>query len=110
MQGAAITEKSSVKYAVYRKTLSKRSGSVLLFRCIGFPIIITNGSERLLRSPESLSSFKVIPFSFLLLISALLMASLFGICAATFGNNQSAVVGLFGGGDVVQCCKVISRD
>ena len=39
-----------------------------------------------------------------------IMTCLQRIRAATFGNNQSAVVGLFGVGDVVQCCKVISRD
>ena len=30
--------------------------------------------------------------------------------AATFCYDKPAVVGLFGVGDVVQCCKVISRD
>ena len=71
------------------------------FYCLGvsvFPIIITDGSEGLLRSPESLSSFEIIPFSFLLLILALLMASLFGIGAAPFCDYQSAVICLFGVG------------
>ena len=36
--------------------------------------------------------------------------SLFGISAAPLRENQSAVIRLFGVGDVVQCCKVISRD
>ena len=39
-----------------------------------------------------------------------IMTCLQRIRAATFGDNQSAFVGLFGVGDVVQCCKVISRD
>ena len=39
-----------------------------------------------------------------------IMTCLQRIRAATFGNNQSAVFGLFGVGNVVQCCKVISRD
>lgn len=39
-----------------------------------------------------------------------IMTCLQRIRAATFGNDQSAVVGLFGVGNVVQCCKVISRD
>jgi hypothetical protein len=30
--------------------------------------------------------------------------------AATFCYDKPAIVGLFGVGDVVQCCKVISRD
>ena len=40
-------------------------------------IVITNGSEVLYRSPESLSSFKVIPLLSFLLISALFMAEIF---------------------------------
>ena len=39
-----------------------------------------------------------------------IMTCLQRIRAAPFGDNQSAVIGLFGVGDVVQCCKVISRD
>ena len=39
-----------------------------------------------------------------------IMTCLQRIRAATFGDNQSAVIGLVGVGDVVQCCKVISRD
>ena len=39
-----------------------------------------------------------------------IMTCLQRIRAAPLGDNQSAVVGLFGVGDVVQCCKVISRD
>ena len=39
-----------------------------------------------------------------------IMTCLQRIRAAPFGDNQSAVVGLFGVGDVVQCGKVISRD
>ena len=39
-----------------------------------------------------------------------IMTCLQRIRAASFGDNQSAVVGLVGVGDVVQCCKVISRD
>ena len=39
-----------------------------------------------------------------------IMTCLQRIRTAPPGNIQSAVVGLFGVGDVVQCCKVISRD
>ena len=39
-----------------------------------------------------------------------IMTCLQRIRAATFCDYQSAVVGLVGVGDVVQCCKVISRD
>ena len=39
-----------------------------------------------------------------------IMTCLQRIRAATFGDDEPAVVGLFGVGDVVQCCKVISRD
>ena len=39
-----------------------------------------------------------------------IMTCLQRIRAATFGDNQSAVIGLVGVGNVVQCCKVISRD
>ena len=39
-----------------------------------------------------------------------IMTCLQRIRAAPFGNNQSAVICLFGVGNVVQCCKVISRD
>ena len=38
-----------------------------------------------------------------------IMTCLQRIRAATFGDNQSAVIDLVGVGDVVQCCKVISR-
>ena len=39
-----------------------------------------------------------------------IMTCLQRIRAATFCYDKPAVVGLFGVGDVVQCCKVISRD
>ena len=39
-----------------------------------------------------------------------IMTCLQRIRAATFGDNQSAVIRLFRICDVVQCCKVISRD
>ena len=39
-----------------------------------------------------------------------IMTRLQRIRAATFGDDEPAVVCLFGVGDVVQCCKVISRD
>lgn len=39
-----------------------------------------------------------------------IMTCLQRIRAATFCYDKLAVVGLFGVGDVVQCCKVISRD
>lgn len=39
-----------------------------------------------------------------------IMTCLQRIGAATFCYDKPAVVGLFGVGDVVQCCKVISRD
>ena len=39
-----------------------------------------------------------------------IMTCLQRIRAATFGDNQSAVICLFGVGNVVQYCKVISRD
>ena len=39
-----------------------------------------------------------------------IMTCLQRIRAATFGDDEPAVVGLFGVGNVVQCCKVISRD
>ena len=39
-----------------------------------------------------------------------IMTCLQRIRAAPFGDDQSAVICLFGVGDVVQCCKVISRD
>ena len=39
-----------------------------------------------------------------------IMTCLQRIRAVTFCDYQSAVVALFGVGDVVQCCKVISRD
>ena len=39
-----------------------------------------------------------------------IMTCLQSIRTATFGNNQSAVIRLFRICDVVQCCKVISRD
>jgi len=62
----------------------KCSESVLLFRGIGFPITDTNGSKGRFRSPESLSSFKVIPLTLLLLSSALLMAQIFLYCPRSF--------------------------
>ena len=39
-----------------------------------------------------------------------IMTCLQRIRTATFCYDKPAVVGLFGVGDVVQCCKVISRD
>jgi len=39
-----------------------------------------------------------------------IMTCLQRIRAAPLGDNEPAVVGLVGVGDVVQCCKVISRD
>ena len=39
-----------------------------------------------------------------------IMTCLQRIGATTFCYDKPAVVGLFGVGDVVQCCKVISRD
>ena len=39
-----------------------------------------------------------------------IMTCLQRIRAATFCYDKPAVVGLFGVGDVVQCCKFISRD
>lgn len=39
-----------------------------------------------------------------------IMTCLQRIRAAPLGDNQSAVICLFGVGNVVQCCKVISRD
>ena len=39
-----------------------------------------------------------------------IMTCLQRIRAATFGDDQSAIICLIGVGDVVQCCKVISRD
>ena len=39
-----------------------------------------------------------------------IMTCLQRIRAATFGDDQSAVIRLFSICDVVQCCKVISRD
>ena len=39
-----------------------------------------------------------------------IMTCLQRIRAATFCYDKPAVVGLFGVGNVVQCCKVISRD
>ena len=37
-----------------------------------------------------------------------IMTCLQSIRTATFGNNQSAVIRLFGIGDILQCCKVIN--
>ena len=92
VQGAAITEKSSVKYAVYRKTLSERLGSVLLFRGISFPIIATDSSEWHSRSSESLSSFKVIPLLSFLLISALLLSQIFLDRPRRFGQLTGLLI------------------
>ena len=90
----AITEKSSVKYAEYRKTLSKRSGSVLLFRSITFPITVTDGSEGLLRSPESLSLFKVVSFLPFLLIPTLLLSQIFFYRSLRIGKLTGFLVRL----------------
>lgn len=39
-----------------------------------------------------------------------IMTCLQRIRATTFCNNEPVVIGLVGVGDIVQCCKVISRD
>ena len=64
-----------------------------------FPVFITDGSEGHFRSPESLSSFKVIPFPLLLLISALLLTE---ICNPDLSEETLLS---FAGDEVVQQLK-----
>ncbi len=66
-------------------------GTFYCFMVSRFPIISLNYFDGHLRSPESLSSFKVIPFPLLLLISALLMTEVFLNRSRCFGQ----LTGLF---------------
>ena len=70
----------------------ERSLCRLSFSAVSFPITITNGSEVLLRSPENLSSFEVIPLSFLMLIPTLLLSQIFLYCSRCFGQLTGLLI------------------
>ena len=66
----------------------------LLIKCTVIPVIITDGSEGHFRSPESLSSFKVIPLTLLLLISALLLSEIIFYRSRCIGQLTGFLVSL----------------